>query len=131
VSVRALLSDPAFSAARALGRARILAAADDPRGARDLEELERADPYVRLLSFLFARLVLSAAGAPAAIRRWAVAEAKRNHARLMTVPAEELSEVARRLGFSFVPGPDGIEVPLVDYLRLSVPIREAEFRLPR
>jgi len=131
VSVRALLSDPAFGAARALGRARILAAADDPRGARDLEELARADPFVRLLSFLFARLVLSAAGAPAAIRRWAVAEAKRNHARLMTVPAEELAEVARRLGFSLQPGLDGIEVPLVDYLRLSVPIREAEFRLPR
>ena len=131
VSVRALLADPAFASARALGRARILAAADDPRGARDLEELARADPSVRFLSFLFARLVLSSSTAPAAIRRWAVAEAKRNHARLTAVPVEELSEVARRLGFSLTPGPDGVEVPLVDYLRLSVPIREAEFRLPR
>jgi DNA primase large subunit len=131
VSVRALLADPAFAAARTLGRARILAAADDPRGARDLEELARADPGVRFLSFLFARLVLSSATTPAAIRRWAVAEAKRHHARLAAVPAEELAEVARRLGFSFTPGPDGVEVPLVDYLHLSVPIREAEFRLPR
>jgi hypothetical protein len=131
VSVRALLSDPAYSAARSLGRSRILAAADDPRGARDLEELGHADAYVRLLSFLFARLVLSAAGLPAALRRWAVAEAKRNHARLVAVPVEELAEVGRRLGFSLVPVPEGVEVPLVDYLRLSVPIREAEFRLPR
>lgn len=131
VSVRALLSDAAFTSARALGRARILAAADDPRGARDLEELARADPYVRLLSFLFARLVVSAGTVPAALRRWAVSEAKRNHARLLNVPLAELSEVARRLGFSFEAGPDGVEVPLVDYLRLSVPIREAEFRLPR
>jgi len=131
VSVRALLSDPAFSAARSLGRSRILAAADDPRGARDLEELARADPSVRLLSFLFARLVLSAAAPPAALRRWAVAEAKRNHARLRSVSVEELIEVARRLGFSLRPGPDSVEVPLVDYLHLSVPIREAEFRLPR
>jgi DNA primase large subunit len=131
VSVRGLLSDPAFAAARALGRARILDAADDPRGTRDLEELSRADPSVRLLSFLFAHLVLSAAAAPAALRRWAVAEAKRNHARLTNVPVEELAEVARRLGFSLTPGPEGVEVPLVDYLRLSVPIREAEFRLPR
>jgi DNA primase large subunit len=131
VSVRALLQDPAFASARSLGRARILAAADDPRGARDLEELVRADPGVRFLSFLFARLVLSSAPVPAAIRRWAVAEAKRNHARLVVVPDEELAEVARRLGFSLTPGPGGIEVPLVDYLHLSVPIREAEFRLPR
>ena len=128
--MRALLQDPAFASARSLGRARILAAADDPRGARDLEELARADPGVRFLSFLFARLVLSAAPAPAAIRRWAVAEAKRNHARLVAVPEEELAEIARRLGFEFLPGPGGIEVPIVDYLRLSVPIREAEFRLP-
>ena len=131
VSVRALLQDPAFASARSLGRARILAAADDPRGARDLEELARADPGVRFLSFLFARLVLASATAPAAIRRWAVAEAKRHHARLTTVPDEELAEVARRLGFSFTSVPNGIEMPLVDYLRLSVPIREAEFRLPR
>jgi DNA primase large subunit len=131
VSVRALLQDPAFASARSLGRARILAAADDPRGARDLEELARADPGVRFLSFLFARLVLSSSSVPAAIRRWAVAEAKRNHARLVAVPDEELAEVARRLGFSLAPGPDGIEVPLVDYVHLSVPIREAEFRLPR
>ena len=131
VSVRALLQDAAFGSARSLGRSRILAAADDPRGARDLEELARADPGVRFLSFLFARIVLSSATVPAAIRRWAVAEAKRNHARLVAVPDEELAEVARRLGFSLTPGPDGIEVPLVEYLRLSVPIREAEFRLPR
>ena len=131
VSVRTLFSDSAFATARALGRARILAAVDDPRGARDLEELARADPSVRLLSFLFARLVLSAAPSPASLRRWAVAEAKRNHGRLVGVPVEELSEVARRLRFSFTATPEGIGVPLVDYLRLSVPIREAEFRLPR
>lgn len=131
VSVRSLLSDPALASARTLGRARILAAADDPRGQRDLEELVRADPSVRLLSFLFARLVLSAATTPAALRRWAVAEAKRHYARLAAVPVEELAEVARRLRFSMIPTPNGVEVPLVDYLRLSVPIREAEFRLPR
>jgi len=131
VSVRALLAEPAYAAARTLGRARILAAADDPRGARDLDELARADPFVRLLSFLFARLVLSSASTPVALRRWAVAEAKRNHVRLLAVPVEELGEVARRLGFSFAPVPLGVEVPLADYLRLSVPIREAEFRLPR
>jgi len=129
--VRALLADPAFGQAQSLGRVRIRAAAEDPRGIRDLDELARADPLVRLASFVFARLVLSASETPAALRRWAVAEAKRNHARLADVPPEELSEVARRLGFSLVPAGRDIELPLVDYLRLAVPIREAEFRLPR
>jgi DNA primase large subunit len=131
VSVRALLEETTYSTARSLGRTRIRAAADDPRGARDLEELSRADPGVRFLSFLFARIVLSAAPLPTTLRRWAVAEAKRSYARLATVPVDELAEVARRLGFSLAGVDGGVAFPLVDYLKLSAPIREAEFRLPR
>jgi DNA primase large subunit len=129
VSVRALLEETAYDAARRLGRARILAAADDPRGARDLDELSRADPDVRFLSFLFARLVLSSAPVATTLRRWAVAEAKRSYARLSRVPADELVEVARRLGYSMEASDGSVDFPLVDYLKLSVPIREAEFRL--
>ncbi len=129
VSVRGLLEDGAYEAARVLGRARILAAAEDPRGARDLEELARAAPDVRYLSFLFARMVLSATPVSATLRRWAVAEAKRSYGRLRLVPSDELAEVARRLGYTFEVRTDGIAIPLVDYVRLSVPIRESEFRL--
>jgi DNA primase large subunit len=129
VSVRALLEETAYDAARSLGRARILAAADDPRGARDLEELARAEPDVRFLSFQFARIVLSSAPVPTTLRRWAVAEAKRSYARLAHVPADELVEVARRLGYSMQASDGSVEFPLVDYLKLSVPIRESEFRL--
>ena len=131
VSVRALLEEAAYATARSLGRTRIRAAADDPRGTRDLEELARADPEVRFLSFLFARLVLSAAPQPAPLRRWAVAEAKRGYGRMTTVPADELSEIARRLGHALVVADEGVAVPLVDYVRLATPIREAEFRLAR
>ncbi len=128
-SVRALLEETAFEAARSLGRARALAAADDPRAERELAELSVATPEVRYLSFLFARIVLSAAPVPAALRRWAVAEAKRSYGRLAAVPADELLEVARHLGFELAARPGGVAVPLVDYVRLSVPIREAGFRL--
>ncbi len=131
VSVRALLEEPAFGTARTLGRTRIRAAADDPRGLRDLDELARADPTVRYLSFLFARIVLSAAPAPATLRRWAVSEAKRSYGRLAAVPTEELGEVARRLGYPLTPTDAVGAFSLVDYLRLATPIREAEFRLAR
>ncbi len=131
VSVRALLEETAYSGARALGRTRIRAAAENPRGTRDLEELSRADPGVRFLSFLFARLVLSAAPVPTTLRRWAVAEAKRGYGRLAAGEREELAEVARRLGYSLATTDGGLAFPLVDYVRLATPIREAEFRLPR
>ena len=132
VSVRSLLGDPAYARARSIGRARVLAAADDPRATRDIAELDAADPDVRYLSFLFDQIVLAAAPSPAALRRWAVAEAKRTHGRLSTVPVDELVEVAGRLGYSMETRPgDRVALPLVDYLRLAAPIREADYRLAR
>ncbi|MGI0071422.1 MAG: hypothetical protein ACRECT_05080 [Thermoplasmata archaeon] len=132
VSVRALLADPAYARARSIGRARVLAAADDPRARRDIEELAGAEADVRYLSFLFAQILLAAAPSPAALRRWAVAESKRTHGRLSSVPADELIEVAGRLGFPFrEAGPDRVALSLLDYLRLAVPVREADFRLAR
>jgi DNA primase large subunit len=132
VSIRGLLSDPAYARARSIGRARVLAAADDPRARRDIEELAGAEPDVRYLSFLFAQLLLAAAPSPAPLRRWAVAESKRTHGRLSTVPVEELAEVAGRLGFSMGEADrDRVSLSLLDYLRLAVPIREADFRLAR
>ncbi len=128
-SVRELLADPAYEHARMIGRARILAAQDDPRGAKDVEELERARDDERYLSFLFARLVLSAAPGAGALRRWAVAEAKRAHGRLKSVPDVDLEEVAARLGVSLSVEGGHASIPVAEYLRLATPIREAEFRL--
>jgi DNA primase large subunit len=129
VSVRALLDEAPYDETRAMGRARIRAAADDPRGERTVEELAGSSADVRVLSFQFARLVLSAAPSNAALRRWAVAEAKRSYARLRRAPAAELQEVARRLGFP-LEGADGrFSLGVADYVRVSAPIREADFRL--
>ncbi len=131
VTVGSLLQDPAYEGARAIGRARVLAAAERPRDAEGLEELASSSPEVRFLSFLFARLVLAAAPTPGALRRWAVAEAKRSHARLSQAAPEELEEVARRLGVPLVVSGGTARLAVADYVRLAAPIREAEFRLSR
>ncbi|MCI4345785.1 MAG: DNA primase large subunit PriL [Thermoplasmata archaeon] len=130
-SLRELLEDPALGRARELGRARILAALDDPSGGAEITELDTAEPEVRFLSFQYARILLGAAAHRAPVRRWAVAEAKRAHARLRLAPEAELAEVARRLGFGFREEGAELVVPVFDYLRLATPIREAEFRLVR
>ncbi|MCI4350269.1 MAG: hypothetical protein L3K15_01975 [Thermoplasmata archaeon] len=128
-SLKDLIEDPALSRARELGRARIRSAVEDPTGATGVEELALATPEERFLSFLYARLLLSAPRSGAAIRRWAVAEAKRGSARLNAADVEEIREVARRLGFAVeVHGP-AVDLPIPEYLRLATPIREAGFRL--
>jgi len=134
-TVRTLLEDPAYTSARALGRARILAAADDPRAAKDVAEFAGTSSDVRYLSFLFARLVLAAAPSPAPLRRWAVAESKRSSGRLESLRGpEQLAEieaVAEALRTPWRSGPEGMEIPLVEYVRLATPIREGDYRLVR
>lgn len=130
-SLSDLLKDGSYARSRELGRARVLATVDDPTGTRELEELAHASLEERFLSFLYARLLLSAATTPAPLRRWAVAEAKRSYARLEGAPAEELFEVARGLGLGFSAVGDGVAITLSDYLRLASAIREGEFRLVR
>ncbi|MGP8077377.1 MAG: hypothetical protein ACLQD8_07690 [Thermoplasmata archaeon] len=131
VSVGSLLKDAAYERPRAIGRARILAAADDPRGERTVAELSGASGEVRFLSFLFARLVLASAPSPAVLRRWAVSEAKRSYGRLADAAPEELEEVAHRLGFPVERQGRRMTFALADYLRLSTAFREADFRLAR
>jgi len=128
-SVRELLTDGSYARLQSIGAARILAAVDDPRGTRTIDELSSARSDERYLSFLFARLVLAAAPSPAALRRWAVSEAKRAYGRLVDAPPEELEEVADRLGYPVERRGSRFSLALVDYLHLAVAIREADFRL--
>lgn len=130
LSIRDLLESPSFERARSLGRARALAGADDPRGATPIEEESHASHEERYLSFLYARLVLSSAPSGAGLRRWAVAEAKRAYHRLERASSADLLEVGRQLGFPLEERPgERLRIDLVEYVRLSVPIREADFRL--
>jgi DNA primase large subunit len=135
-TVRTLLEDPAYEQPRAMGRARVRVAADDPRGSRVVAELAGAPPDVRYLSFLFARLLLSASPSLAGLRRWAVAESKRASGRLEALSGserdDEIREVSARLRTPMEPTGDGAtELDLVDYVRLATPIREGDFRLVR
>jgi DNA primase large subunit len=128
-SIRGLLEDVVLERARDLGRARIRVALEDPRGTMTIDELARADAGERFLSFQYARLVLGAATSAGPVRRWAVSESKRASARLSSAPLAEVLAVAREVGFGFEEEEGGVAIPLVDYLRLATPIREADFRL--
>ena len=131
VSLRDLLSDPVFARARELGRARVRVAADDPTGGTKVDELARASPAERFLSFYYARILLACAPSPAPLRRWAVAEAKQGYGRWRSAPLSELVEVASRLDRPLAPSDEGVSLSLADYLHLATPIREADFRLVR
>ncbi len=128
-SFRELLEAPALERARSLGRARARAAADDPRAAALLPELETAAPEEQYLSFQFARLLLSAMPQLGVLRRFAVAEAKRATERLEALDAPDLLEFGRGFGYALEESAGEFVVPIEQYLRLAAPIRESDFRL--
>ena len=68
-SMRTLLESPTLERARELGRARVRAAVDDPLGSVGIEDLDRADPGERFLSFQYARILLGATKSAAPLRR--------------------------------------------------------------
>ncbi|MCI4323499.1 MAG: hypothetical protein L3K03_05700 [Thermoplasmata archaeon] len=128
-SLRDLLTDATLSPARQLGQLRVLRALEDPTGGASLPEIDAADPEVAFLSFQFARVVLSAGGTPAGLRRWAVAESKRAMRPLLDSPPDTIGDVAQRLGYDFQRSPYGISMGIADYLLLGTPVREEDFRL--
>jgi len=130
-SLRSFLEDPTLARARELGRARVRWGVDDPTGSAGVAELAHASDDERFLAFLYAWLLLSALPRQGPLRRWAVAEAKAANHRLRSASVEELIEVARRLGRRFEEDrdPRKVRVAVADYLRLAVPVREADFRL--
>jgi DNA primase large subunit len=128
-SVGGLLNDPTYARARELGRLRIRAAVVDPTASPGLAELSRSTSVERYLSFQYARLLLATLPVRGALRRWAVAEAKGASSRIRPGPAGDLSEVARRLGYEFEETPGAVRMPIPEYLKLSIALREAEFRL--
>jgi DNA primase large subunit len=130
-SLTDLLSDPTYANAREMGRRRVQAAVEDPTGGGPADESMAATPEERFLSFLYARLLVSAARTPAPVRRWAVAEAKRGWGRLEKAPTPELDDVARRLGYQFRGTGEEVALSLTDYLHLATGIREGDFRLVR
>ncbi|HYK94223.1 MAG TPA: hypothetical protein VEY07_09340 [Thermoplasmata archaeon] len=130
-SLRDLLTDPVYARARELGRARVLVASEDPSGATSVEEMVHATPAERFLSFYYARLLLAAATSAAPLRRWAVAEAKQGYLRWRSAPLPELVEVAMKLDRPLQPSGGEVSLSLTDYVHLSTPIREGDFRLAR
>jgi len=135
VTLGELLSDPAYAPVRDLGRQRVERGSLDPGQSEAGLSLPRGQGEEQVLSFLYARLLVSWPEEPVLARRWCVAEAKGAWGRLQATGPDpgELVLVADRLGFDLkVPsGEKGglVSFSLPDYVHLAAPIREADFRL--
>lgn len=131
--LESLLQGTAYEEARSRGRQRVLGALrsgdiqDVPLAGGDFDCLQE------IMSYLYARLLVSAINDPFLTRRYALAEAirlNRNLGRLLDARGEEtVIDVARELGVNAISTERGLMMHFTDFLHFSSRIKSPEWKL--
>jgi len=131
ISLEELLTDRAYERARTVGFDRALAALE--QGAiPDRPLVIDADALNELLSYAVARMIVSAAVDTYLTRRYAIAEAKLAHARLLDdsrADPDFLRSVAAELGVGLERNDGGYRLHFTDFLKFTSTMREKEWKL--
>ena len=138
-SLEELVTDPTYETVRHLAREEVLSALSPGRGegAPGSAAFDAARPEERVLSFLYARMLVAAAPSTQKVaRRWCDGVARRagDEMARAEVPDTELSTLAETLELEFSPLPGGrhhFAFSLPSYVSLSAALRDERFRLAR
>lgn len=127
-----LLTDRVYARARQMGRERVRLAIEE--AAVPAPPLSDASParelLEELLSYVYARILVSALGDAYVVRRHALAEAVRAREHLLREKGgEALAAAARALDLAFAPAGDEFRAHFTDFLKHSVHLKDAEWKL--
>lgn len=134
VTLEELLTAAAFERARLRGRERIREAIRD-RTIRKPAILTPAQAEMELLSYPFARILVSCLGDERLIRRYALSESKSAYEKLLEEDADDrITELAREFGIqvTFVPQEHDrkqVKMRFSDYLRFTSNLRDKRWKL--
>ncbi len=132
--LESLLQSAAYEDARSRGRQRVL----DALRQSDVSDisLQAANEFERLLemmSYTYARMIVSAIDDRFLTKRYALAESvrlDRNLGHILSQGGEEtVISVARELNVSAVSTPKGLMMPFTDFLRFSARIKSTDWKL--
>ncbi|HEX2022167.1 MAG TPA: DNA primase large subunit PriL [Candidatus Thermoplasmatota archaeon] len=131
-SLGELLADKVYASARAKGRERVRLALED--GEIPVPALGAASPprelLEELLSYVYARLLVSALDDPYVVRRHALAEAVRARELLLReTDGEALTRAAEALDLAFRRDGDAWRAHFTEYLRYAVHLKDVEWKL--
>jgi len=128
VGLEDLLTARPYERARAVGFDRAMAALERG-GIPDRAVLDEATALNELLSYPIARMLVSAVADTYLVRRYAIAEAKLAHARLLEEEGPFLQAVGGELGLTLVPEDGRFRLHFTDFLRFTNTMREKEWKL--
>ena len=125
-----LLTDRVYAGARAKGKERVRLAIEE--ASLPAPPLSRASPERELLeevlSYVYARILVSALGDAYVVRRHALAEALRVREHLLAHP-RDIAPAAAALDLAFAGDGDELRTHFTDFLRHSVHLKDAEWKL--
>lgn len=123
-----LMSSPTYSDARNRGLQRVMDAIEAPR-ISDVSLLKDYDRLTEVLSYPYARMIVSCIDDRFLTKRYALAEAVHMNELLSKDPAS-ITVIANELEVrSTEDGPDHILMPFPDYLRYSCTLKAVEWKL--
>ncbi len=126
-----LLSNPAYDRTRALGVDRVRSSLETGL-VPERVPVGEAETLAELLSYPVARIVVSCIADPYLNRRYAIAEAKRAHARMLLEDTERLEFLARELGLDARRqdgGSHGFRVHFTEFLKHTRSMRDPAWKL--
>ena len=134
VTLEDLISSAVFERARLRGKERIIEAI---RGGavRKPAIISDAQSEMELLSYPYARILLSCIGDEYLIRRYALSEAKAAHEKILASTyssSDIIYELSKEFGIrvDFLPGDrEQVQMPFVDYLRFTANLRDKRWKL--
>jgi DNA primase large subunit len=133
-----LIRTGAFLYARSRGKERIIEAINDGK-VRKQVIISNAQAETELLSYPFARILVSCIGDERLVRRYALSEAKAAYEKLLedsstgsSSDTDIIYEMSEEFGIrvDFLPGErEQVQMPFVDYLRFAANLRDKRWKL--
>lgn len=126
-----LISSAAFERARLRGKARILEAIKD-RVIKKPAVITNAQAEMELLSYPFARILVSCIHDEYLVRRYVLSEAKAAHEKLLAdshTDTDIIYEMAEEFSIRVDFFREHVQMPFVDYLRFTTNLRDKKWKL--
>ncbi|MDY6866180.1 MAG: DNA primase regulatory subunit PriL [Halobacteriota archaeon] len=124
-----LIESRAYESARERGRERVYQAISSEIEEPNIGRSDEVNRVMELLSYPFARILISCLNDDYLTRRYALAEAKLAHQRMLKMPDEFILRIGKEFCLDATGDDSKIDLHFTDYLKLATGIRDSKWKL--
>ncbi|MDY6931861.1 MAG: DNA primase regulatory subunit PriL [Halobacteriota archaeon] len=124
-----LIESRAYESARERGKERVYQAMVSEIGEPNIGRSDEVNRVMELLSYPFARILVSCLDDDYLTRRYALSEAKLAHQRMLKMPTGFLLRIGKEFDLDATGANSYINIYFTDYLKLATGIRDSKWKL--